>query len=211
MWYFFLFCVLFFPQTNDGPKPERLGNKLISIPEDAKYKEYPILIIFGGSMWATTKFMWDNTPEDYFRNAIMVYAPCYTHGGGKLKKVEAEVIALLNSKGIKHKGKSVCGFSGGGPDAMIAENPQDYLALGFIDPTPVAQGKIIYSSNMILSFRRNNWIYSDYYGKVVNFRDFNALSDKIRKAGGIVEEAEVSHEDYFKYFLKKFRQELIGV
>lgn len=209
MWNILLLYLISFCLTT--PKPAVLGNKLICIPTDAKEIEYPMLIMFGGSMWATPRYMWENTPSDYFNKAILVYSPCYTHGGGKLKKLEAEVTAYLHQKGIKYKGKSVCGFSGGGPDAMIAENPKNYFALGFIDPTPVASGSVHYNSNMILSFRRNNWIYSDYYGKCVNFKDFNALSDKIRNAGGIVEEAEVSHEAYFRYFLEKYKNRLMGL
>ena len=211
MWKIFLisiFSILYKPDPT--PKPINLGNLLISIPTDATDKDYPMLIMFGGSMWATPKFMWDNTPRDFFQKAILVYSPCYTHGGGNLKKVETELISYLQRKGITYKGKSVCGYSGGGPDAMIAENPKNYMALGFIDPTPVANGTVRYSSNMILSFRRNNWIYSDFYGKCVNFKDFNELSDRIRRAGGIVEEADVQHEAYFRYFLDKFRKQLIG-
>jgi hypothetical protein len=93
---------------------------------------------------------------------------------------------------------------------MIVENPKEFRALGFIDPSPAANGTVRFSSNMILSFRRNNWINSDFYGKVVNFRHFNALSANIRNAGGIVEEADIFHDKYFAYFLNKFRKQLIG-
>ena len=208
----FLLSVLLMLQLEENriPKPEYLGNLMISIPEDAEDKNYPMLIVFGGATWATPKFLWENTPEEYFNKSILVYSPCFTYGGGNLKKVVQNVSTHLQKKGIKYSSKSACGFSGGGPDVMIVENPKEFRALGFIDPSPAANGTVRYSSNMILSFRRNNWINSDFYGKVVNFRHFNALSSNIRNAGGIVEEADIFHDKYFAYFLNKFRKQLIG-
>lgn len=204
-----LFCQLYLTIPNNA-QPILRGNLLIHLPSDATEKNYPVLIAFGGSMWATPQYLWKNTPKAYFNKAILVYSPCYIKGGGNLRKVEVELRQFFKEKGIKSDQYSICGFSSGGPDAMIAENPDRYRAIGLIDPSPVANGTVRHSPNMILSFRRNNWIYSDYYGQVVNFKPFNELSERIRHAGGIVEEADISHERYFSYFLEKFEKELIG-
>jgi hypothetical protein len=204
-------CLLFCQfQFKSDPKPILRGNLLIHLPTDATQKSYPVLIAFGGSMWATPQFLWKNTPNSYFEKAILVYSPCYTKGGGNLRKVESETRHFLKDKGIQSGQFSVCGFSSGGPDVMIAETPYRYRAIGLIDCSPVANGKVQYSANMIFSFRRNNWVNSDYYGKVVNFKPFNDLMEQIRRVGGCVEESDVSHEGYFRYFLEKFERELIG-
>jgi hypothetical protein len=205
-----LFLLLWNQSTFASPKLIELGNLSISMPDDADKKAYPMIILFGGSMWADKYFMINNTPESYFNSSIIVYSPCYDHGGGNLRIVEQKLNNFLIQKGIRYSSKSACGFSGGGPDAMIAENPKSYKALGFIDPCPVANGTIKFSSNMILSFNRSNWVNSDYFGKIVNFKHFNELSANIKKAGGTVEEAKVKHQPYFRYFLEKFKKQLIG-
>ena len=206
---FFLYFGSFLQQAA-AQQPIYHNKLLIHLPKDAKQKNYPVLIAFGGSMWATPQYLWKNTPISYFQKAILVYSPCYGKGGGNLRAVETDISKFLQERGIENKQYSICGFSSGGPDAMIAENPSKYRAIGLIDPSPVANGRVTYHPNMILSFRRNNWIYSDYYGEVVNFKPFNDLSERIRKAGGLVEEAEISHEAYFRYFLEKFELQLIG-
>lgn len=206
---FYMYVLSLFNGVAEIPQPIKFGNSLVNIPNDQTKKEFPLVIFFGGAAWATPQNLWDNTPEEYFKKAVLVYSPCYTYGGGNLKKLEKEVIAFLAKKNIKISTKSACGFSGGGPDAMIAEEPSKYKALAFIDPTPVANGVIKYSANMILSYSKNNWMFSDFYGKVVNFRDFEALSAKIKKAGGTAEETNIKHDVYFKYFLEKFIKQLI--
>ncbi len=204
-----LFCQNYeLPPT---PQPIEYGNLLIHLPPDAKEKSYPLLIAFGGSMWATPYYLWKHTPDTYFSKAILVYSPCFVKRGKGLRQVEADLCQFLKEQNIKEPAfYSVCGFSSGGPDAMIAQNPSRFRCIGLIDPSPTANGRVEYSANMLLSFRRNNWIYSDYYGQVVNFTPFDELSAKIKAAGGKVEEAEVSHEKYFRYFLERFEEELIG-
>jgi hypothetical protein len=212
MRYLYCLCIFFMlPLGLSAQKaPLRHGQLLIHLPDSSHEKAMPLLICFGGSMWATPHFLWEETPDQYFEKAIIVYSPCYVKGGKGLRKVELEVLAFLVQKGIKVSKTSICGFSSGGPDAMIAAEPEYYQAIGLIDCSPKANGRVQYCSNMIFSFRRNNWIFSDYYGAVVNFRPFNELISKIQKAGGYTEETDIQHKDYFQYFLNKFEQQLIG-
>lgn len=186
------------------------GQLLIHLPDSAKIKSMPLLICFGGSLWATPNYLLEETPKQYFDKAIIVYSPCYLKGGKGLKRLQIEMEILLEKEEIECSKVSICGFSSGGPDAMIADQPERYQAIGLIDCSPKANGRVQYSSNMIFSFRRNNWIYSDYYGAVVNFRPFEDLILKIRAAGGYTEETDVQHKQYFHYFLNKFEKKLIG-
>ncbi len=191
-------------------KPIKRSSLLIHLPDSVKEEAYPLLICFGGSMWADPQFLWEETPPQYFSKAIMVYSPCFIKGGKGLRRVELEIQAYLQQNNISISHTSVCGFSSGGPDAMIAEQPHRYKAIGLIDCCPRANGRVEYCSNMIFSYRRNSWVNSDYYGKVVNFKPFDELILKIKAAGGYTEESDIPHNEYFKYFLNKFEKELIG-
>lgn len=207
---FFFLCLPLVLEAQQGKTHRLGGNIIVHVPAAAYQDPLPLLLVFGGSHYATPQFMWEQTPEDYFRDAILVYAPCYVKGGFGYRPIRERVESFLREEGLKVKQFSVCGFSSGGSDALLA-NPLDCHAIGLIDPVPETEGGPIRAhSNVILSFRRKNWIYSEQYGEAAGFAAFNRLAELLHRAGGTVEEAEVPHKDYPNYFFKRFREQLLG-
>jgi hypothetical protein len=187
-----------------NPRTYHHGNLLINLPEANPSRwSYPAIIVYGGSDYATPEFMWQKTPEQLLQKAIIAYSPCRHLGGERAEQIQYQLEWFVRQRGLSLSSLSLCGFSSGGPDAMTS-NPQRYKAIGLIDPVPVARHQVEYHSNMILSFRRLNWVNSEYYGKAVGYQPFEELIRQIRRAGGLVEEREVEHRNYVTYFFNTF-------
>lgn len=207
--YLLAYLKLFSPQP-ELEKHQLGGNIIVSVPKAARERPYPVVLVFGGSDYASPQFMWEQTPDVYFQEAIMIYAPCYVRGGFGFRPIMERVRYFLKDQTLYIKHISVCGFSSGGSDALLA-NPYEFKAIGLIDPVPVTEGSPIRPHhNTILSFYRQNWKYSESYGEAVQYRHFEELAHKIKQAGGLVEEPKIEHKAYPKYFFERFKGLLLG-
>ena len=198
-------------ERKSGYETHRLANNiLVSVPPLARQQACPVILVFGGSHYATPQYMWEQTPGDYFDRAIMVYSACFVEGGLGLSMVLNRLNYFLKDQGLEAKHISVCGFSSGGSDALLAD-PGKFKCVGLIDPVPETKGGPLRPApNTLLSFRRSNWATSDNYGQHTQYRHFEELARAVRQAGGIVEEPEIEHKIYPKYFFERFRKELLS-
>jgi hypothetical protein len=193
----------------DKAKLQKQGQMLIAIPEE-KAAEMPVLFIFGGMYYANPNFMLKNTPQELFEKAVLVFAPCRYEGGQGFDVYKKQLMKFLKKQGISIRELSVCGFSGGGPDALEAQGP-DLKVVGLIDAEPILpKKKGNRYPNIINAFNKKNWFDNEAYGESSNYKYFDRFAAWTKKEGGLVEEAKVKHEFFPKYFLYKYRKRLLS-
>ena len=188
-------------------KSIKLGQLLISIPLK-KEAEMPVLFIFGGMYYANPEFMQKNTPQELFEEAVIVFAPCRVEGGKGYLVYKTQLVKQLKKQGIIIRDIAVCGFSAGGPDALEAEGA-DIKLIGLIDAVPEVNKKRLHYPKIINVFNKQNWWDNEFYGEKENYKHFAEFAKWTKKEGGIVEENEVKHELFPKYFLWRYRHLLI--
>ena len=182
---------------------------LITIPKAPK-PELPLVLIFGGMFYATPEYMMKNTPEEFFQKAIVVFAPCRNVGGKGFLNVKTQYDSFLKKQGLRIKHLSVCGFSGGGPDALEAVD-EKLKFIGLIDPNPLAPRRTDELPRcVVLSFNKANWTDGPFDKENTTHQAFDRLSAWARKNGVRIEENKVKHEWFPKYFLYKFRKKLLS-
>ena len=176
-------------------------------PKGAKGR-YDLLLVFGGMYYATPQFMMEQSPRELFDKCVLVFAPCRYTGGPGGKAALKRALDWCEKQKLDIRRISVCGFSGGGSDALEVEDSRLYV-LGLIDPEPKlpAEPKALEAASKIfLSYRKLNWSGNPSYGEVVKFAPFEDLSLVVRRAGGRSAETEIRHKDYPKFFLYKYRK-----
>jgi len=179
------------------------GPLLITIPKNQKDKQ-SITLIFGGIKYANPKFMMDNTPREYFEKSVLVFAPCRSMGGEGFKNYINITNKILKRQGIKTTKIAVCGFSGGGPDALEAEGSNLKL-VGLIDADPnFSKAKDKKYPLIINSYNVENWGEDEKIKGM--FRSFAIWT---RKNRSIIEKTSVDHKIYPKYFLYRYRNKFI--
>ena len=185
------------------------GDLLISLPKAVKPK-LPLVLIFSGMYYATPKYMMDNTPVDFFQQAIVVFAPCRNVGGKGFEAARVQYERFLDKQGIGIKKLSVCGFSGGGPDALEADD-EKLVFIGLIDPNPLLpKRQKELPRHVILSFNKANWSNVKFDESTTTHEAFDRLTAWARKKGVRIEENKVKHEWFTKYFLYKYRKKLLS-
>jgi len=193
----------------DKAKLQKHGQMLIALPKKQS-AEMQVLFIFGGIYYANPDFMLKNTPQELFEKAVLVFAPCRYEGGQGFDTYKKQLVTLLKKQGISIRALSVCGFSGGGADALEAQGP-DLKVVGLIDAEPILPKK---KGNrypeIINAFNKKNWFDNETYGESSNYKYFEKFAHWTKKEGGLVEEAKVKHEWFPKYFLYKYRKRLLS-
>lgn len=185
------------------------GDLLLSLPNTLQAK-LPLVLIFGGMYYATPEYMMDNTPEEFFQKAVLVFAPCRNVGGKGFDVTRTQYEKFLDKKGISITNLSVCGFSGGGSDALEAVDDK-LVFIGLIDPNPlVPQRTSELPRQVVLSFNKANWTDVPFDEKTTTHEAFDRLSAWARKKGVRIEENKVKHEWFPKYFLYKYRKKLLS-
>ncbi len=184
-------------------KTEKHGDLLLTIPI-LKKAEYKVIFIFGGLHYATKEFMLLNTPTSFFKKNIIVTAPCSLTGGKGFRTYRKQLENILQKKGIKVSYFMVCGFSGGGPDAVDAEGPKIKL-VGLIDVVPEIPKNNRNFPVLLNSMNVKNWNGNPLY----NSEHFNKFKWWIRKKGGIIEENNVGHKIFPRYFFYRYRKHFI--
>lgn len=179
---------------------EKHGDLLVAIPK-IKKSEYLVIFIFGGLHYANPDFMIKNTLSKFFEKNIVVVAPCKNAGGKGFKAYKKQLDKYLLKKGLNARDFKVCGFSGGGPDALEAEGASIRL-IGLIDAVPEIPKKRKHFPILINAFNRKNWIGNPVY----NSEDFSNFVKWIEKESATVEENSVNHQLFPKYFFYRYRR-----
>lgn len=180
------------------------GPLLITIPKNQKEK-HSLTIIFGGIKYANPKFMMDNTPKEYFEKSVLVFAPCRSMGGEGFKNYINITNKILKRQGIKTTKLAVCGFSGGGPDALEAEGSNLKL-VGLIDADPdFSKVKDKKYPLIINSYNVKNWGEDE---KTKNL--FRSFAIWTRNHRSLLEKTKVDHKIYPKYFFYRYRHKFLS-
>jgi hypothetical protein len=198
-----------FDSIKTGPPKDKInirraGQLIVTVP-NKKDAKIPVLFIFGGMHYATPDFMLKETPELLFEKAVLVFAPCRAMGGQGFNAYKKQLLPLLHQQGKSVRGISICGFSGGGPDALEAEGA-DIRLIGLIDAVPEIPQKRRHYPMLINAFNIQNWRGNELY----NNSNFSNFAKWTKKEGGILEETNVKHEQFPKYFLYRYRNRLIS-
>jgi hypothetical protein len=186
---------------------QNLGHMIITYPEAAS-KKLPLIMIFGGIDYATPEFMMKNTPQIYFENAILVFAPCKMVGGLGFKFYKKQLDLFIAKKQLEFKNFSVCGFSGGGPDAMSAEG-EDINVLGLIDASPELPSQKPSFKKIINEFNVENWHDNSPDYKQTMEKKFRDFAEWTRVSGGEAVDNSLDHKLFPKYFLYRYRNILL--
>jgi len=193
--------------SNNNVRFLREGDLLITIPKDSG-KKLPLLFVFGGLYYANPSFMSQQVPSTFFDKAIIVFAPCAQKGGLGYDFYMKRIRKILEKESVSIKKITVCGFSAGGPDALLAAG-NDIKVIGLIDPNPVIPLKNKAQGQIITSFNVANWHNNSPSLKMSLQKQFSDYANWTKKMGGTVEENSVSHEIFPKYFFYKYRNRLI--
>jgi hypothetical protein len=187
---------------------KRLGPLIVSIPKE-KQSKMPVLMVFGGLYYASPDFMLNQVPSIFFEETILVFAPCRAVGGGGYGFYKKQFEKMLRKEGVIIDNISVCGFSGGGPDALEASG-EEVKVIGLIDAVPEIPSKKNIKAYVINAFNRLNWYDNEFYGEKNAYRKFDTFANWTRALGGFFEENSVKHELFPKYFFYKFRKRLVN-
>jgi hypothetical protein len=196
-----------FGLPGDKAKIKRSGQLIISIPKQKEAK-MQVLLVFGGLYYANPDFMLNQVPSSFFEKAILVFAPCRAVGGAGYNFYKNQFEKILKKEGVIIDELSVCGFSGGGPDALEA-NGNDVKVIGLIDVVPEIPPKKDIKGRIINAFNKLNWYDNEFYGEKNAYRKFESFANWTRQVGGFNEENSVNHELFPKYFFYKFRNRLV--
>ncbi len=184
------------------------GQIIITYPE-VNSRKLPLIMIFGGIDYATPEFMMKNTPQTYFENAILVFAPCKMVGGLGFKFYKKQVDHFLSKNKLKFKNFSVCGFSGGGPDALETYG-EEINIIGLMDPSPELPVKKPTFKKIINEYNVENWHDNSPEYKQTMEKKFSDLADFTRDAGGEPIDNTLEHSLFPKYFLYRYRNILLN-
>ena len=173
-------------QTVDAGLYQRfnLNKAIVTVPKNATGAMH-VLIIIGGISYANAAWMLSQTPANYFQQAVLVFIDCAAMGGIGPAGARNAATQILTRLELSQKSISICGFSGGGPEA--GANPSSYKAVGLIDPTPNARP----ASNILMLYNANNWA-----GNKSLFPLFTPLANQIKAAGGRAEVRAWGHKGF---------------
>jgi hypothetical protein len=173
------------------------GGVILTLPKGAQGSLH-LLIVIGGLYYAKADWMRQQVPGDYFKSAALLFMNCKNNGGKGVATAMAAAQQVLNQKGLSIKSQSICGFSGGGPEA--GANPSAYKAVGLIDPTPVA----VASGNTIMYYNHNNWTTLPKLYPL-----FIPLANKIKAAGGVAEYKAWPHKNFPAAFFSEQKSAML--
>lgn len=186
---------------------QNLGHIIITYPEHHSNK-LPLIMIFGGIDYATPDFMMKNTPQTYFENAILAFAPCKMAGGLGFKFYKKQLDLFLKKNDLKFKNFSVCGFSGGGPDALDTYG-EEINIVGLMDASPELPVKKPVFKKIINEYNVENWHDNSPDYRQTMEKKFKELADWTRETGGNPIDNSLQHELFPKYFLYRYRNILL--
>ncbi|MCP4440093.1 MAG: peptidoglycan-binding protein [Aureispira sp.] len=191
------------PVGNLGPAGNEItnlaGKMIASVPKDAQ-GALNLVILFGGASYANPEWMMSQTPQDFFKKALVLIAPQRT-GYSKAQKAAD---TFFKAKGLEFAAISIAGFSGGGQDVQLASG--SFKAVGLIDPYTVSSwAKKSYGSNVCMEYRVANWgmKYAD------TRKSLPVLAQSIRNGGGHAAEVEVAHKNFPSTFLNKYKSKFL--
>lgn len=182
-----------------GNKTTTVGSLIVSVP-NTKLQSYPILYVFGGIDYANPQWMLSQTPSDILYKAIVVFAP-YT---STFSSVKSETEKLLSRENLKTNSSSIVGFSAGGANVQKAYS-NDFKFIGLIDPSTKSEYlSLPFKSNVSLVYNDSNW------GGYPSIKStLPKLDAKISSSGGSAEKVKLKHADIPKYFLDKFKNDIV--
>jgi hypothetical protein len=184
------------------------GEALITVP-NGRRRNLPVLFVFGGLYYANPSFMTQQVPGSFFKKAVIVFAPCAQKGGFGYDFYMGRIRKMLEKEGITLGKVTVCGFSAGGPDAIIAKD-KDIKLIGLIDPNPVIPSQNKTKARIIAAYNIANWHDNSPALKMSIQKQFSDYAHWAKQKGGIVEENSVQHQIFPKYFFYRYRSRLLN-
>ena len=181
-----------------GNTTSKEGDLIFSMPI-SKFKEYPIVIVFGGISFATPTWIMNEVPKELLSKAIFVFAP-YTMS---YDTVSLKLNDFIAKNKLLIKDISVIGFSAGGLNVQKAYN-KNFKFIGLIDPSTRAENvKKDYGDNVKMVYNDANWGgYPQIKSVLPN------LADAINKLGGDAEKVNLQHSKIPSYFFNKYKDDI---
>ena len=189
-----------------APAPHFLTNKttkrIITNPADQEKTKRNIIVVYGGISYATPNFMYDqlanSTAKDLLLTNHCIFVP-YNSTWNNVKDSLQQIQTKYSTGEI-----SLVGFSAGGLD-VIENYTKDYKVVGLIDnSTNNAALKVNYGKNVIMVYNTKNW---GGYLKIKAL--LPKLATKIKQAGGIAEQVNLSHKKIPSYFFETYKHKFL--
>ena len=182
-----------------GNTTSKEGDLIFSMPI-SKFKEYPIVIVFGGISFATPTWIMNEVPKELLSKAIFVFAP-YTMS---YDTVSLKLNDFIAKNKLLIKDISVIGFSAGGLNVQKAPLKQ-FKFVGLIDPSTRPEYVGLPFTNI------SKMVYNDgNWGGFPKIKEtLPKLAQSVKSGGGDSEKVSLSHAKIPSYFFNKYKNEIV--
>ena len=186
-------AMMYFFLRPKGSEVKKVGELIISKPK-GKMKQ-KVIIIWGGISYATPDWVLEQIPLKVKNNYLLVIAP-YTMS---LDSINSTILPYFSNNNINISQYSLAGFSAGAKKVLGAYS-ENYDKVGLIDPsTNSTLSKQNFGNNVIMTYNPKNW------GSYPNIKKaFPILANNILKGGGKVENKDMKHKNFVKYYFEKY-------
>ena len=182
-----------------GNTTSKDGDLIFSMPI-TKFKEYIVVIVFGGISYATPSWIMNEVPKELLSKAIFVFAP-YTMA---YSSVSEKIKDFVSKNKIDVKDTSVIGFSAGALNVQKGYN-NSFKFIGLIDPSTRAEYVgLPFTNNAKMVYNDDNW---GGYPKIKE--SLPKLSEAVNKANGEAEKVALGHAKIPAYFFNKYKNKIV--
>ena len=181
-----------------GNTTSKEGDLIFSMPI-SKFKEYPIVIVFGGISFATPTWIMNEVPKELLSKAIFVFAP-YTMS---YDTVSSKLNDFIAKNKLLIKDISVIGFSAGALNVQKA-NRKSFKFIGLIDPSTRSEYvSLPFTNNVKMVYNDANW------GTLPKIKEaLPKLAQSVKNAGGDSEKVALAHAKIPSYFFNKYKDQI---
>ena len=186
-------AMMYFFLRPKGSEVQKVGELIISKPK-GKMKQ-KVIIIWGGISYATPNWVLEQIPLKVKNNYLLVIAP-YTMS---LENINSIILPYFSKNNINASQYSLAGFSAGGKK-VLAGYSKNYKKVGLIDPsTNSTLSNQKFGNNVVMTYNPKNW------GSYPNIKKlFPVLATNILNGGGKVENKDMKHKNFVKYYFEKY-------